>query len=227
MKALILAGGYGKRLMPVTQHTPKPLIRLAGKPIIEWQMEWLEGEGVDSFVVLCGYLGHKIMRFIRRTRFGRLTEFSVERAPLGRGGAVKNARELIEPDTEFLVMNGDIISNMRVGSMRLGRYPAAITLVPLRSTYGVVRLRGDAVAGFDVNPLIRGMWLHAGGTLMRSDLVERLPDRGDMEDTLFAELSGTSQLKGVRYNGVYWRSIDSIKDLEEAEKDLKRRVVYK
>lgn len=226
MKAVILAGGYGKRLRPLTNRIPKPMIRLAGKPIIEWQLEWLAENGADSFVILAGHLGEKLMKHVIGTQFRSKTEFSIEREPCGTAGAIRKARHLILPDKEFIVMNGDIISNMQISKMSLNKHLAAMALVPLKSTYGVVKLRGARVAGFEEKPLIHGYWLNAGGYLMSSKVIRMMPVNGNLESMVFPKLAERGLLKGVRYRKVYWQSIDSIKDMQEANKALENNAVY-
>ncbi|MEM4405074.1 MAG: sugar phosphate nucleotidyltransferase, partial [Nitrososphaerota archaeon] len=61
MKAVILSGGFGKRLRPLTNSVPKPLLEVAGRPIIEWQIEWLRSSGISEFVICAGYLREKIV----------------------------------------------------------------------------------------------------------------------------------------------------------------------
>ena len=71
MKAVILAGGYGKRLRPYTETTPKPLLPVAGKGIIEWQIRWLKHYGIDEIVICAGYLKEKIIEQIGNgSRYG-------------------------------------------------------------------------------------------------------------------------------------------------------------
>lgn len=223
MKAVILAGGYGKRLRPMTYRVPKLMLKLAGKSIIEWQLEWLTENGADSFVILAGHLGEKLIKHVIDTPFRSKTEFSVEKEPRGTAGAIRNAEHLILPDKEFIVMNGDIISNMQISKMSLNKHLAAMALVPLRSTYGVVKLNGASVAGFEEKPLIRGYWLNAGGYLMNSRLIRMMPETGNLENTLFPKLAEKGLLKGVKYSDAYWWSIDSIKDIQEASKYLERQ----
>ena len=68
MKAIILAGGLGSRLRPLTDSTPKPLLPVAGKPIIQWQMEWLKNAGVEDFVLSIGHLADKVQAVLGTAR---------------------------------------------------------------------------------------------------------------------------------------------------------------
>jgi len=84
MRALILAGGLGKRLMPLTNEIPKPLIPIAGKPILVWQIEWLKKQGFTDFVLAVGHLRSKIFEALGDGRkLGVRIFYSVEEEPLG------------------------------------------------------------------------------------------------------------------------------------------------
>src|ERR1035438_542556 len=106
MKAVILAGGQGKRLRPLTDQKPKPLIDVGGKPLMEWQIEWLKSFGVTSFVILAGYLSEKIISHLSdKEKFGIDVEFAIEKQPLGTGGALSNAKKFLEKESEFVMVN--------------------------------------------------------------------------------------------------------------------------
>ena len=89
MKAMILSGGRGKRLRPVTDTIPKPLIKINGKPLIEWKINYLKKFGIKDIVICSGYKGKKIKNYIEKKKnFGCNIEYSVETSPLGTGGCL-------------------------------------------------------------------------------------------------------------------------------------------
>ncbi|MCL5239092.1 MAG: nucleotidyltransferase family protein [Candidatus Marsarchaeota archaeon] len=223
MKAVILAGGYGKRLMPLTSVNPKPLLDVAGKPIIDWQISWLNRSGIDSFVVLCGYLKEKIRSHMKilKKEFDIDVELAIESTPLGTGGALRNARKSIG-DERFIAINGDVITNLDVGKLKLGTAVATIALTQLRSPFGIVRSASGKVRKFDEKPYIKNYWINAGAYLMNDEIFDYLPRKGDIERTAFTVLAERKMLNGTQYRNVYWHSIDSIKDLEETSKDVRR-----
>ncbi|MGC8547416.1 MAG: nucleotidyltransferase family protein [Candidatus Micrarchaeia archaeon] len=224
MKAVILVGGYGKRLRPLTDTIPKPLLPVAGKPILDWQLDWLKANGIRSVILLTGYLHDGLIKKARQLckKKGIEMKYTVEKIPLGTGGALKLAEKLLENEKEFLLINGDIITNMSIKRLSLGNNVAAMALVPLRTSYGVAELKGDKIIGFKEKPVLKDHWINAGVYLLSNDIFDYVPTKGDLEKTAFAELSWNKLLKGVRLDGVYWRSIDSHKDLEEVSKDLKK-----
>jgi mannose-1-phosphate guanylyltransferase len=159
VKAVLLAGGYGKRLRPFTDTVPKPLLEVADKPIIVWQIEWLKAHGIREFVVCAGYLREMIVQTLGSGgKFGVKIGYSVEDEPLGTGGALKNAEHLLKSDSKFIVVNGDVLTTLNPLKMTdlLDRYVACIALTRLPSPYGIVefdsasyrvrKVRGEAAA---------------------------------------------------------------------------------
>ncbi len=108
MKAFILAAGYGTRMRPLTDSTPKPLLKAAGKPLIEYHIERLAAAGIRQIVINTAYLGDQIEAALGDgARFGVRIDYSREGEPLETGGAIVFARELLG-DEPFLLVNGDI-----------------------------------------------------------------------------------------------------------------------
>jgi NDP-sugar pyrophosphorylase family protein len=223
--ALIIAGGEGERLRPLTEDRPKPMIAIGDKPILQRQIEWLRDEGVARFVLLCGYRADVIQdHFGDGSRFGVGIEYSVESEPLGRGGALRKGFELV-PDTEAVVIatNGDILSDQSLAPL-IQRHErknatATVMLTQLRSPYGVTRIARDShIESFDEKPLLPH-WINAGVYVLSRRFFEMLPKKGDHEDTTFPLLARQNKLFGFK-SKAYWRAVDSIKDLKEAEQEL-------
>ena len=120
MKAVILAGGYGKRLRPLTDEKPKPLLSVADKPIIEWQIQWLVKQGIKQFIIVTGYKKELMVEWASQNsdRLGVEILVSVEKEPMGTGGAIKRLREFLREN--FLVVNGDILTNLDVSLLKGG-----------------------------------------------------------------------------------------------------------
>jgi NDP-sugar pyrophosphorylase family protein len=228
MKAVILAGGYGKRLRPLTDTVPKPLVEVAGRPIIEWQIRWLKSHGITSFVLLVGYLKDKVIDYFdhRKGTLGIEIEYSEEKTQLGTGGALKNAHHLLEDEDAFLMLNGDNVTNIEVSRMRLNGCKAAIALVPLRSTYGITHLEGDRIVRFEEKPILPEYWMNSGVYLMSKGIFEHLPDSGNLESTTFVELSKTGRLMGLKFPDAYFKGVDTIKDMEDASSDIRSKRVF-
>jgi mannose-1-phosphate guanylyltransferase len=221
MQAVILAGGFGKRLAPLTSEVPKPLLPVGGRPILVRQIEWLRGFGVADVVLAVGYLKHKIFEALGDGRkLGVRIFYSVEEEPLGTGGAIKNAEPFITDDV-FVVLNGDVLTNLSLDKLveTLGDADGAIALVPLRSPYGVVEYDKDGyITHFREKPILEGFYINAGVYALRRRVLAELPDRGNIEETLFPRLAQQRRLKAVVYRDVFWKSVDSLKDLEEVDR---------
>ena len=106
MQAVILAGGLGTRMRPITETIPKPMIAVAGKPFLQHQLELLSGAGTEKALLLVAYLGEQIQEYFGDgAKFGCDITYSFEPSPLGTGGALKNAEAQLQDD--FVLVNGD------------------------------------------------------------------------------------------------------------------------
>jgi mannose-1-phosphate guanylyltransferase len=223
MKAVILAGGLGKRLKPLTDERPKPMIEVLNIPIIEWQLKWFKKHGIDEIIICVGYLKELIMNYIGSgRRFGVKVGYVVEEEPLGTGGALKNSESLLDISTQngFFLINGDILTNLDPTRLHNGKC-ASLALVPLRSPFGVVELDKNLdVLGFIEKPQIKDRWINAGIYYFTKEVFEYLPEKGNIEVTALPVMAKEKKLKAIRYENSFWRSIDSHKDIEEAGKEL-------
>ncbi|OYT46738.1 MAG: nucleotidyltransferase [Desulfurococcales archaeon ex4484_42] len=231
MKAAIIAGGFGKRLRPLTLEKPKPLVEVAGKSIIQWQIEWFKRYGVDTIVVLTGYLREKIIEFLGSgQKLGVNVVYVVEDEPLGTAGAIKNAEGVLS-DSVFLAVNGDIITNIPldklVNDLIKSDALASIALVPLRSPYGIVEVDSEGnVKSFKEKPMIEEYLINAGVYAMKPQILHYLPRKGDLERSVFPQLAKEGLLRGVIFKDVYWRAIDTVKDVEEVSKELSSKNIW-
>lgn len=225
MIALVLAGGLGKRLRPLTDKTPKPLIEVGGKVIAEWQIEWLARHGFRRIVFCVGYLAEKfIERLGDGSSMGVEILYSVEKELLGTAGGLKNAENLCREEEKILVVNGDIITNINPMTTleALGDAVGAISLVPLPAIYGIVKFDPQTllVREFREKPIITDYWINAGVYGFRREIFDYLPLRGSLEVDVLPKLSSSGSLRAVPFSGVFWKSIETYKDLEEVEKFL-------
>ena len=223
VKALILAGGFGKRLRPLTEDRPKPLIQVGSKTIIEWQIEWLRSQGIEEIILAVNKLsGVKIFEKLGDgSDYGVKIYYSVEKQPLGTGGAVKNAEKFLKDSKYIIVLNGDIITNMDLKPLienLASSIVGVIALVPMRSPYGIAVVDSDGyITNFEEKPVLNYL-INAGVYAFTSEIFNYLPSRGDIETTAFPKLASEKKLKAVIYRDIYWKSIDTIKDVEEVEK---------
>lgn len=210
VKAVILSGGMGKRLRPLTDYIPKPLVPINGTPIIEWQIHYFKKFGVCEFVICAGYRAEQIINFFGSKDFGVKINFSVEKSPLGTGGAVRKARRYLENEN-FFVINGDVITDMDLSMLK----PNSMAVIPLRTSFGIVHLREERVEKFEEKPELFDYWMNAGVYHLQNKTLDLLPEVGNMENTIFPKLARSGKLNAVRYDKAFWCSIDSHKDIEE------------
>ena len=227
MKAVILAGGFGKRLKPLTDDRPKPMIEVLGVPILEWQLTWLSNYGVKEVVICVGYLKENVLNYIGSgQKFGVSVGYSVEEEPLGTGGALKNARSLIHGDS-FLAMNGDIITDLdpwKLVQDLSGEAMGSIASIPLPSPYGIIEIDNGYARGFREKPILADYWINAGVYCLSTKIFEVLPEKGNLEATTMPQLAKEGKIKVSKYDTASWRSIDTYKDIEEASKQFEQAV---
>lgn len=119
MKAMILAAGFGQRMRPLTDHCPKPMLPVRGKPLIEHHIERLVAAGFKELVINHAYLGEQIESHLGDgARWGVAIEYSREQVPLETGGGIKKALPLLG-DAPFLLINSDVWSDYPLASLRL------------------------------------------------------------------------------------------------------------
>ncbi len=227
MRAIVLAGGLGMRLRPLTEDRPKALIQVKGRPLSEYQIEWLVKEGgVDSVTFACGYKWERLKEHFGNSFKGTSVSYSVEDEPLGTGGALKKALA-VGPSEEFcLVTNGDIITDLPLKRMieahsDAGDISASMLVVPYRSRFGVVKIdKLKMVRDFDEKPAVPDVWIIGGVYVLNSrKIIKGLPDKGDIERETFPKLVTHGELMSYPYYGE-WVFVDSLKDLKELEESL-------
>lgn len=224
MYAIVLVGGKGERLRPLTSDRPKCMVPLLDRPILEHQLLWLRDNGVTDVVVASGYM-HEVIEdyFGDGAKWELRIRYSVEVEPLGRGGALKLAyKQVPSGDGIVVAANGDNVNTQPLAPMielhhRMEAI-ATLLLTQLRSPYGIVLQDGERITGFEEKPLLPH-WLSAGVYILDRSFFAGLPDVGDHEDELFPRLAEEGRLYGFRSH-TYWKAIDTVKDLNEAGQQL-------
>jgi mannose-1-phosphate guanylyltransferase len=216
MQALILAGGEGTRLRPLTSTVPKPVVPLVDRPFIAFMIDWLRGHGVDDIVMSCGHLASGVRNVLGDGEaFGIRLRYVEEPRPLGTGGALKFAERLL--DERFLMLNGDVLTDLDVSGQvsqheRTGA-SATLALTPVEdpSAYGLVRIADDcAVTEFVEKPSpdqIDTRNISAGVYVLERSVLEMLQagEPASIERDVFPRLVGDG-LYGCVSRG-YWLDI--------------------
>jgi len=201
MQALILAGGEGTRLRPLTTTVPKPVVPLVDRPFIAFMLGWLERHGVDDVVMSCGHMASGVRNVLGDgSAFGIRLRYVEEPQPMGTGGALKYAESLL--DDRFLMVNGDVLTDIDLTAQiaqheRTGaRATLALTPVEDPSAYGLVRTRdGGEVTEFVEKPApdqIDTRNISAGAYVLERSVLELLEadQPASIERDVFPRLVG-------------------------------------
>ncbi len=218
MQALILAGGEGTRLRPLTSTIPKPVVPLVGRPFISYMLEWLRGHGVEDVILGCGFMADRVRDVLGDgSSLGIRLRYLEEPRPLGTGGALKFAEDLL--DERFFMLNGDVLADLDLTAQlraheRAGAR-ATLALMPIEdpSAYGLVRLDADdAVREFIEKPgaaeELDTNLINAGAYILERDVLDGMPPAGtnvSIERDVFPTLVGRG-LFGYEATG-YWLDI--------------------
>jgi dTDP-glucose pyrophosphorylase len=157
---VIMAGGMGTRLLPYTETCPKPLLSVAGKPMLEHIIERAKLEGFNHFVLAIHYLGQMIEEHFGDGRsLGVQIDYSREKSPMGTAGALSLLDPI--PQAPFIVTNGDVITDIRYGELldfhiRQGAAATmAVRIHEWQHPFGVVQTKGVEIVGFEEKPIAR------------------------------------------------------------------------
>lgn len=220
------------RLRPLTDDKPKPLVAVLGKPIAEWQLDWLiKNVKLEQATFLCGYKWTRLKEHFGESYKGVRIDYSVEDAPLGTGGAFRKAISAAKlGDEQVVMMNGDVVTDVPLGDMVKAHTSAAenpivtVLLSPYKSRFGIVHIdKQNRVKKFDEKPEFPDVWINGGIYVANARrLFAALPEKGDIERETFPKLADSGEVMAYPYRG-FWSLIDSVKDIQEVEKELKSR----
>jgi dTDP-glucose pyrophosphorylase len=222
---IIMAGGIGKRLLPDTQNCPKPLLKIANKPILEHIINSAKLDGFNHFILAINYLGHMIEDYFGNgDKLGVRIEYLKEEQALGTAGALSIIKTI--PDEPFIVTNGDVITDIRYGELLDFhiRHNAIATMAvrshEWRHPFGVVETNGIDIIGLEEKPTYRshinaGVYALAPKTLKDLNFSEHI----DMPQ-LFERLQ-TNENKIIAYP-MYepWLDVGRPEDLKKAKNDI-------
>lgn len=217
MQALILAGGEGTRLRPLTSTVPKPVVPLVDRPFISYMIEWLRGHGIDDVILACGFMADGVRSVLGDgSSLGIRLRYVEEPTPLGTGGALKYAEKLLAE--RFFMLNGDLLTDMDL-SAQLRQHEetgarATIALIGVDdpSAYGLVRRDPErAVTAFVEKPSpdeVDTNLVNAGAYIIEREVLDGMAPAGtkiSIERDVFPALVGRG-LYGFEAAG-YWMDI--------------------
>ncbi|MDC0169524.1 nucleotidyltransferase family protein [Candidatus Nitrosopelagicus sp.] len=221
MKAIILAGGRGKRLRPITDKIPKPLIPINNKPLIERTIKYLKKYGITEIIISSGYKSNLIEKFLNKKKnFGCKIIFSTEKTPLGTGGAIKKALKHVDEES-FLVLNGDIVTNIDL--KKILKKPNTIAANELKTKFGTMNIKNNKILKFNEKKDVTNVWMNPGIYHLSKDIKKLIPKKGSLEGIVFPKMVKSKTLETVKFKNALWFSIDSHKDIEECSKEIKSK----
>ena len=221
MKAIILAGGRGKRLRPITDKIPKPLIPINNKPLIERTIQYLKKYGITEIIISSGYKSNLIEKFLRKKEnFGCNIIFSIEKTPLGTGGAIKKALKFVDEES-FVVLNGDIVTNIDL--KKILKKPNTIAANELKTKFGTMDIRNNKILKFNEKKDVNDVWMNPGIYHLSKNIEKMIPKKGSLEGEVFPKMARKKTLDTIKFKNALWFSIDSHKDIEECSKEIKSK----
>jgi NDP-sugar pyrophosphorylase family protein len=223
---VIMAGGMGTRLHPHTDNCPKPLLPIAGKPMLEHIIERAKLEGFNHFLLTICYLGHMIESYFGNgDNLGVRIDYLREESPLGTAGSLGLLNRL--PDIPFIVTNGDVITDIRYGELldfherHSAMASMAVRLHEWQNPFGVVQTEGIKIVGFEEKPTTR-THINAGIYALNPEALGVLVsgEHCDMP-TLFERLKSKKQTIVAYPMHEPWLDVGRPDDLIAANKNLK------
>lgn len=230
MKALLLAGGMGTRLRPLTDMVPKPMVPVMGKPLLERNIERLKSSGVDEVVLCTCYRAEDFEDYFGRSAPGLPVHYVTEDTPLGTGGAIKNAQQYFDREA-FLIFNADIVSDINVGKMlrfhkrKKADVTIASTYVEDPTQYGVIEFDGDYAITFKEKPQpheVISHYINAGVYIFEPDVLKMIPSGRavSVEREVFPKLLESGKRIAVYKGCSYWLDLGTPEKYMQLHRDI-------
>lgn len=227
--AVILAGGKGTRLKPLTDHTPKPLIEIKGRPILDYNIDLCRRFGITDIILSVGHLGEKIKEhYGDGTRHGVRISYIEEKEPLGTAGPLRMLRGKLTET--FVLMNADELKDVsllkmyRVHLDHGSTATIALTTVEDPSAYGVAVLDGNKIVGFVEKPKRNqapSNLINSGLYMLEPSVIDLVPEGYAMMETdVFPKLAKEGTLYGYPFSG-QWFDTGTKERLERVRRNWK------
>ena len=226
MQAVILAGGLGTRLRPLTYVVPKPMLPIAGKPLLEHTLNYLKEYGIEEVIICVAYLKRQIIDYFKNGDFGIEVRFAEADNLLGTGGQLRTSVDLVEGT--FLAMNGDIVTSMNlknliefhaknsgIGSIALKEYTVEIP-------YGFIEINPESlVMSFKEKPSITYK-ANAGVYVFEKRLFEYIPDQKvvSLEREVFPHLIESGEKLYGYLENAFWADVGDLAEYEKTNAEF-------
>ncbi len=218
MRAFILAGGEGTRLRPYTYTVPKPMLKLGGKPILQYVVENLKRCGVKDIVITCGYMHEQITSYFGDgSAFGVKIAYSIEKEKMNTAGSVLNCRE--RPKEAFAVVMGDHLTNIDMADMvKQHRKSGAIATIALYHAktpleYGVAKVQGNNIVGFVEKPVLEHDY-NTAIYVFEPEIFEFIKGKEDFAKDVFPRMLAAGKKINAYVFDAVWFDIGRVSDYE-------------
>ncbi len=230
MQAIVLVGGEGSRLRPLTSAVPKPALTLVDRPFLAYMIEWLGGHGIDDIVLACGFLPDVLREALGDGERAARIRYVTEPEPRGTAGAIRFAADELGDDLEerFMALNGDVLTDLDLAALLRAHEErgarATLGLYPVQdsSAYGLVGTGpGGEVLEFLEKTGVRAPGeINAGAYVLERSVLEMIPPGQDVsiERDVFPRLVG-DRLHALRLDG-YWMDIGTPERYLQASWDI-------
>jgi len=227
MKAVILVGGAGTRLRPLTYVTPKCLLPVGGMPLLEWTIKYLGTHDITEFVVCVAYLKRQVISTIGDgSGLGVKIEYAEAESPMGTAGQLKTAERFV--DDTFLAMNGDIVTSLNIRNLiqmhkeRGGTATIALKNFDVKVPYGHVTADAESVIRkFEEKPTLH-LTANAGVYVLDKSIFGSIPPAMpySLETQVFPALLARGDRLNSYYEDAYWNDVGTMSDFEKVNDEV-------
>jgi NDP-sugar pyrophosphorylase family protein len=223
MIAILLCGGKGERLRPLTLDIPKPMVKIKDKPIVSYILDQIKHPKINKIFITVGYKAEIIESYFKDNFLDRNIEI-INNGDVDIIERIKSVIDLNSDENEFLILYGDTISNVNLDTL-IGysndiTEPGLITIWPLSTSFGVVEIdSNNIVIGFKEKPRL-DKWINIGYFILKKDILNNLDQFAKFEDYL--QFCGQNKLfKAYKHEGEHY-TVNTIVELDIVEKNINK-----
>ena len=231
MKCIILAGGKGTRISELTKEIPKPMIKVAGKPILYHIMKHYSKHGFNEFILAVGYKKNIIYNYFKDKKF---PNWKVSIVDTGQktmtGGRLKRLKKFVDGET-FMLTYGDGISDVNLKKLlnfhKKNNKISTLTSVRPPARFGAIKISGAKVTYFKEKSKLDEGWINGGFFVFEPEIFKYIKDdKTYLEREPLQQISKKGQLLAYKHKG-FWQCMDTLRDKNLMEKEFKKRKLFK
>ncbi len=225
MKVIILAGGFGTRLSEYTKTIPKPMVKVAGQPLILHIMNHYYRYGFNDFYIAIGYKGEIIKNYFKKNQSKWNVNFIQTGLKTMTGGRLKRLKKFIGKGT-FMMTYGDGVSNVNIRSLlqfhKKNKKTVTLTAVRPPARFGAIKIKGNKVSYFKEKSKLDEGWINGGFFVMEPKFLDLIKDdKTFLEKEPLEKVAKKGQLCAFKHSG-FWQCMDTKRDKDKLEEILKK-----